>query len=79
MFDFDLGINLESLQRQNEELEKLNARVTPICEAYCSDDPAKMEEARKQLHDLTVEMGAAKFATMAEFDRAFSSNEPITL
>lgn len=79
MFDFNLGIDLEAMQRQNDELKKLNARVTPICEAYCSGDPVEMSEARKQLQQLNMELGIAKYATMAEFDRDFFSESAIIL
>lgn len=79
MFDFNLGIDLKAMQRQNDELKKLNARVTPICEAYCSGDPVEMDEARKQLQQLNTELGIAKYATMAEFDRDFFSGSAIIL
>lgn len=79
MFDVNLSIDLEAMQRQNNELEKLNARVTPICKAYCSGDPVEMDEARKQLQQLNAELGIAKYATMAEFNKDFFSESAIIL
>lgn len=79
MFDFNLGIDLETIQRQNEELKNLNTRITPICEAYYSGDHKKMEEARQQLQQLNIELGTAKYATMGEFQKDFFSDSAIAL